>query len=155
MVKLKGLLNLENLLIVGDLNFIVLETEFWGDSSRVDPLERYFTNLMLLSHLVDIAPARLGPTWCNGLVGSVGIGKRLDRFLVAECLLPHLSQHRVWSRPSKIFDRFPICLEWREVGSIPPYLFKFNQSWLQDVDFNIFVHQAWLGDSTARGNGVI
>ena len=92
-VKLKGLLNLENLLIAGDLNFIVLETEVWGDSSRVDPLERYFTNLMLLSHLVDIALARLGPTWCNGLVGSVGIGKRLDKFLVAECMLPRLSQH--------------------------------------------------------------
>ena len=61
MVKLKGLLNLENLLIAGNLNFTVSETEVWGDSSRVDHLARYFTNLMLLSHLVDIASTRLGP----------------------------------------------------------------------------------------------
>ena len=146
MVKLKELLNLDNLLIAGDLNFKVSDVEVWGNSDRGDRLDLYFSSLLSGSHLVDIVTKKLGATWHNDRLGTAGIGKRLDRFLVAEGLLPHLSHYRSWTSPSEISKHFPISLDWKDLGNIPPYPFKFNQSWLKEPNFTSFIRRAWEGD---------
>ena len=39
----RGLFNIPNLLIVGDLNFTLFDVEIWGSKSRMDPLLAYFS----------------------------------------------------------------------------------------------------------------
>jgi endonuclease/exonuclease/phosphatase family metal-dependent hydrolase len=83
-IEAGGLLDLENLIIVGDLNLTTTLGEIWGASATQDPLADFFTNLFSTHHLVDFAPDHLTPTWRNGRVGSDSIAKRLDRFLISE-----------------------------------------------------------------------
>ena len=97
-----------------------------------------------------ISPLKLGTTWCNRISGSIGIGKWLDRFLVARSLLPLLSQHRVWTRPSEIYDHSLICLEWMEVGRIISYPFKFNHTWLKEAPFTYLIKLAWPQNCVVR-----
>jgi hypothetical protein len=86
-VEDQGLLDLENLIIAGDVNFTTSIGEVWGASSTQDILEDHFTTLFLAHDLVDYAPDILAPTWHNGRVGSYSISKRLDRFLISEHLV--------------------------------------------------------------------
>ena len=138
----KGLVNLCNMIITVDLNFTMSNAEAWGTCARGDPLVVLFTNLLLDSYLVDISTLKLGMTWRNRRSGSTSIGKWLDRFLVARILLPLLSQHRVWTRPSEIYDHSLICLEWMEVGRILSYPFKFIHMWLKEVPFTYLIKLA-------------
>ena len=84
---------------------------------------------------MDITPHKLGPTWHDGRSRVVSIGKRLDRFMVVGILMPLLSQHRYWSRSSKISYHYSICLDWMEVVGNPSYPFKFNHMWLKEANF--------------------
>ena len=108
-------------------------------TARSDPLTEYFSNMLLDLHFVDITPLKLGPTRRNDHSGVVGIGKQLGRFLIVEQLGPWLRQHRVWTKPSDIFDHYPIYLDWVDVGKWPPAPFILNHSWLKEVDFVVFI----------------
>ena len=76
-------------------------------------------------------------------MGSDGISKRIDRFLIASSLIPSLQYHRVWTQPSDISDHYPICLEWNKNIGSHKFPFKFNRSWLNDPDFSSWVSSKW------------
>jgi hypothetical protein len=50
----RGLLDLANLIIAGDLNLTTNAGEIWGSSASTDPLASYFNNLFQSHALVDI-----------------------------------------------------------------------------------------------------
>ena len=86
LIRASGLLKEKGLIIGGDLNFTISSSETWG-SIRQDPDAEFFYNLFRDEGLLDVEPSVIRPTWQNGRVGSAGIGKRLDRFIVAANLL--------------------------------------------------------------------
>ena len=57
-----GLLNIVNLIIVGDLNFTTSSVEIWGQNAKLDLMANIFINLMGIFDLVDIIPPILEPT---------------------------------------------------------------------------------------------
>jgi len=78
-VEEKGLLSMDSLILVGDLNFTTTSDEVWGVGALIDPLASFFKELFANNHLVDIQPIELVPTWCNGRSRGQGIQKILDR----------------------------------------------------------------------------
>ena len=71
----------------GDLNFTLTAREIWGDRARLDPLDDTLTDMFVASRLVDMVPNQMTPTWRNGRVGSQGVTKRIDRFIMNNNLL--------------------------------------------------------------------
>ena len=139
----RGLLNSPNLILGGDLNLTLRASETWGTKAAIDPLSSHFNLFFESLGLVDIATPTVGPTWRNGRVGSDGISKKIDRFLIASSLIPLLQYHRVWTQTLDISDHYPICLEWnKKIGSYD-YPFKFNRSWINDPDFSSWVSLRW------------
>jgi hypothetical protein len=69
-VESRDLLDLTNLIIVGDLNFTTSSGEIWGASATQDPLAKFFNSLFLMHSLVDFPPDVLTPTWRNGQSGN-------------------------------------------------------------------------------------
>jgi hypothetical protein len=55
-IEARGLLDLHNLVIVGDLNLTTSVGEVWGVSATQDALDDYLSTLFSAHHLVDYAP---------------------------------------------------------------------------------------------------
>ena len=91
-----GLLNLENLILGGDLNFTLGTSEVWGGRQTDDPLSDYFADLFLAVDLVDVIADFPSPTWYNGREGVGHVAKRLDRFLISNKLLEKIDRYRTW-----------------------------------------------------------
>ena len=138
-----GLLNLSHLVIGGDLNLTLRSSEIWGAKASLDPLSNHFLTLFESVGLVDVAPLKSGPTWRNGRADSEGISKRLDRFLISSALLPSLGAYKTWIKCVDLSDHFPICFEWENKKGSYDYPFKFNRSWLEDLDFIEWFKQGW------------
>ena len=47
----------------------------------MDPLANYFPSLFEESHLIDVVPNFVSPTWSNGKVGKECLAKRLNIIL--------------------------------------------------------------------------
>ena len=118
-------------------------SETWGKKAIIDPLSSHFNLLFDSVGLVDIAPPSAGPTWRNGRVGDEGINKRLDCFLIASSLIPSLLVHHVWTHHIDISDHYPICFEWNKSMGSCNFPFKFNRSWINDLDFITWVSKRW------------
>jgi len=86
-IKRIRIFDVENLILGGDLNFTASSKEFRGDSTRVDPLQHYFSQLIQAGGLVDVELVKILPTWRNGRKGPNYIEKRLDQFLISEKLV--------------------------------------------------------------------
>jgi hypothetical protein len=69
-VAVRGHLDHQNLILVGDLNFTVDVGEAWGEKAHLDPLSTFVKGIFNDSGLVDVAPDVLVPTWRNGRRGA-------------------------------------------------------------------------------------
>lgn len=56
------LVNYDNLILGGDLNFSIRFRESWGSSAQIDPLLDNMAQLMEQHHLFDITMHKLMPT---------------------------------------------------------------------------------------------
>lgn len=81
---LYGTIKGSNVILGGELNFIVSSRDIWGHSAWVDPLGPFIIDFFKDNGLVDIEPMELRPTWRNGRASNEGIGKRLNRFYMAK-----------------------------------------------------------------------
>jgi hypothetical protein len=144
-IKREGILNEDNLILGGDLNFTTSSREVWGEHARVDPLQLYFSQLIQVGGLVDVEPVKLLPTWRNGRKGHDYIAKRLDRFLVSENLVSSGIRYRSWVCNVKISDHMPVIIHLEQGNDIVSYPFKFNAVWLEDPDFVNLVRTNWVG----------
>ena len=134
-----GILSLQNILIAGDLNCVLHDSEIWGDKGRRDPLMEDIKKILRNSRSSDISFIDNCPTWLNGRKGGEFIGKVLDRFIVSNNLRLHMGNMIANVEDLIVSDHRPITLMWdfeeRKCG-IP---FKFNRSWLTVDSFNLLI----------------
>lgn len=78
----------------GDLNFTVSTREVWGENAHLDPSSPFFLDFFRENGLVDIEPVDFNPTGRNGRIGTEGIGKRLDKFLMVETLVSKICKYK-------------------------------------------------------------
>ena len=57
-----GIFNHPNLIIAVDLNFTLSDADIWGWNARLDPLESYFSQLLVHNRMVNLSPGCAGPT---------------------------------------------------------------------------------------------
>lgn len=134
-----GILHEDNLILGGDLNFILSTHEVWGTSARIDPKAVFFYSIFHRAGLIDLHPSMSSPTWRNGKIGANGIAKRLDRFLLDSKLIGDRLHFRSWVEPSTISNHHPICLSIEGPPRLTAAPFKFNCSWIGDLGFNSLV----------------
>jgi len=58
-----------------------------GGNPCKDPLEDFSSHLCVSSHLVDVEPSNIIPTWCNGRKRDEGITKNIDIFFILDFLV--------------------------------------------------------------------
>ena len=68
-------------------------------------------------------------------MGEEGISKILDRFLLSEQLVSFIIKYWGWTHRCGISEHIPILFEWVDHQRNCAYPFKFNQAWLDNVDF--------------------
>jgi hypothetical protein len=139
---LSGLLAIPNLILGGDLNFILSADEHWGGPFLPGPAEATYKEIIASNNLIDIQPIRLVPTWRNGRAGPDAIARRLDRFLVAEGLLSSFVAPSSWVEYPYLSDHAPILLQLLPtVRRLTP--FKFNHRLLTSDNYSAIVHSTW------------
>ena len=77
-----GILDIDNIFLIGDLNFTTSPAEICGKKDKSDLLANFFINLMGIFNLIYIAPQVLEPNWINNRCGLECILKILDKFVV-------------------------------------------------------------------------
>jgi len=133
----------DSLVIGGDLNFSLGQSEVWGPHAHVDSLAGFFVQNLVEKGWLDIEPLKLKPTWRNNRCGEHRIAKRIDRFLVAEQLVDRFFQVKQWVGSGGRSDHFPIFLELQKGPINPPSSLKFNKVWLQDESFKNLMVDNW------------
>jgi hypothetical protein len=126
-VESRGLLDLPNLIIVGDLNFTTSSRRNLGSLCQPRSLGRFFISLFQMHRLVDFPPDVLIPTWRNGRVGSEYIAKRLDRFYLSESLSTTDGRIRSWVNTPYLSDHAPIIITVRATSGahLLPFQIEF------------------------------
>ena len=76
-----------NVILVGDLNFILSQDEKRGGSLVRDPIREIVDETILEWHLMDVKPSIGKYTWNNKRIEPGHIAARLDRFLVQDTFL--------------------------------------------------------------------
>jgi len=137
------LLNGDSLVIGGDLNFSLGQSEVWGPHAHPDTLADFFVQKLVEKEWLDIEPLKLKPTWRNNRCGENRIAKRIDRFLVAEQLVDRFFQVKQWVGSGGRSDHFPIFLELQKGPINPPSSLKLNKVWLQDDSFKDLLLNQW------------
>lgn len=130
-----GILVLDSLLMAVDLILTIGLDAICGDSYRLDPIANKLKDIIFDYNLVDIFPPRLAPTWNNGRMEDMHIGKRLDRFLLHEPLIEMLGYTLSGIINSFISDHRAIILIWNMDDLRMGVPFKFNRVWLEDLYF--------------------
>ena len=49
-----GILELQNLIIMGDFNSILQVDEVWGSQAKLDRMADFYNNLFISNHIVDV-----------------------------------------------------------------------------------------------------
>jgi len=137
----------KDLIIAEDLNLTTSSEEIWGENTRAYPLSNFFKHLFSKNNLVDLAPVEVMPTWRNERLGSYGIEKHLDRFLVADEPITSHCRIRAWVDLPYLSDHAPICLQLGKAGAGASYPFKFNPAWLREDSFEQLVYSVWTDTS--------
>jgi len=105
------LLSEDNIIIGGDLKFILSSNEVWGELAQNEPLDDFLANILHVSGLVDLHPSVMSLIWWNGISGSTRISKRLDHFLLDSKLLGKQHIFCTWVVSSTISNHNLICLQ--------------------------------------------
>ncbi|GAU25702.1 hypothetical protein TSUD_216310 [Trifolium subterraneum] len=131
--------------IIGDYNDILSFDEKKGRSDRPNWLINDFRDAVLDAGLIDIELIGYPFTWFKSLGTDRVVEEKLDRALanVEWCnLFIHAKLECLTSTAS---DHYPLLLSWeqRTLHSKPPKQFKFENSWLIELDFDQFVRQYW------------
>lgn len=139
----EDLVNLENIIIVGDLNLTLLSSNKRGGSVVRYPARECTEDLMQDWDLLDIKPIFGKYTWSNKRIVPGHIAAKLDRFFIQSSFLLLGLEPRVHILSSSISDHKPIKLELQadlDLGHIP---FRFTPLWAKEPDFMQLVKDCW------------
>eukprot|EP00253_Pinus_taeda_P031439 PITA_31439 len=92
----RTLMNAENLILGGDLNFSLGFRESWGSTAQADSITDFMRSLLEQHDLIDIPMHHPLPTWRNRRIGPAALARRLDRFLMKGSLVRHLHHYKQW-----------------------------------------------------------
>lgn len=137
------ILDIESLLIAGDLNLTLNSEECWGHCRRKDRLADKMRQELLKRDLVDIIPEKMVPTWDNGRLGSSFISKRIDRFILSASIIENWGLSTARTGNDFASDHKPIYLEWKDMTQRKGYPFKLFNSHLLDKSFNDLISKNW------------
>lgn len=137
------IIELDSLMIVGDLNITLNFDECWGKCRKKDPLADRIKMEFLNKNFVDIAPIKLMPTWDNSRSREAYIAKRIDHFIFHASIIDKMGMPISSIGNAFTSDHKPIFLSWREKGFRLGYPFKFNRIWLEDPAFNEIISNSW------------
>lgn len=124
--RLFGILDLNPLIIAGDLIFSLNAGECWGHRENSNPLAEYFTNMLSQKALHDVSPNPICPMWRNVKKGHEGINKIIDSFLVDYLLHLKMRQVKSYTFFQDISNHEAIMLKWKDDLEITNIAFKFN-----------------------------
>lgn len=137
------ILQADNIILGGDLNFSLGYCESWDHSAQVDNLSDTISTLLKEHQWVDIPSARVQYTWSNNRSGDHILARRLDRFLIKEAFLNSHPRTRQWVGTRGMSDHRPIFLELSNTYQKIKIPFKFNASWLKDPSYIQMVSNYW------------
>lgn len=126
------ILEIDSLMIAGDLNVTLRSDECWGNCRKIDPLDDKLLKEFLIRNLVDIMPNKMKPTRDNSRTGQAYIAKRIDRFIIHASIIEKLGMSVSSIGNDFTSDHRPIFLEWRGKDFRFDYSFKFNRTHLED-----------------------
>ena len=129
------LLQAENIILGGDLNFSIGFSESWGHLAQIDPLSDFFGQLLEDHHWIDLPSAKIQYTWKNNISGDQSLARRLDRFIIKEGLCNQHPRSRQWVGSGGISDHMPTYLEMGARHQTQKAPFKFNATWLRDPTY--------------------
>jgi hypothetical protein len=119
-------LSTENLILGGELNFTLSLQEVWCAHPHRNPLEYFCAHLLESSHLVDLEPFKLSPTWKNGRKSVEGISKHIDKFPISEALVEGPWTLKSWVGSGSLLNHMPIILNLESKELKPHAHLKFN-----------------------------
>eukprot|EP00253_Pinus_taeda_P022290 PITA_22290 len=137
------ILDMESLIIAGDLNMTLSADECWGSCRKTDKMGDRLRVEMMRRNLVDVVPDPLSPTWDNGRFGHAYKAKRIDRFIIHVGIIDKCGPPFSFTAKDFTSDHRPILLEWRDSAFKKGYSFKFNRVFLSDPDFNNLISSKW------------
>ena len=76
-------------------------------------------------------------------MGEVALAQRPDRFLIKQPLLDQIVHARQWVGAGGASDHSPVYLEFLAGEQKLHSPFKFNATWLLDLEFHLWVTQEW------------
>lgn len=79
----------------------------------------------------------------------------MDRFLIKEDLLGTLTNLCQWDEFEGIYDHSPIYMELAGPSQKPRAPYKFNLTWLQDLDCHKLVTDFWRDHPPAQGRNLV
>jgi hypothetical protein len=130
-------------LCIGDLNFVMDQTEKLGGRPVASSSHCPFRNFIDHLGLVDLGFVGNSFTWCNNRQGIATIKERLDRGLAS---LDWIHLHPDFSLihlPASISDHNPISLNTNTSSTFLPRPFKFEEFWTLDPTCGLVIKAAW------------
>lgn len=123
------------MILGGDLNLTTSIREVWGENLKSDPLDVYFFPFFDSLNLMDKCPSKLSPMWRNMCNVESPISKRLEKFFLFKSFFSNGFLIKSWVKSGGLSNHclIVICLEMQENLMSPQ--FKFNASWLKELDF--------------------
>lgn len=132
-----------NTVLGGHFNFSLGVGESWGHHAQIDPIAEHMSMLIDAHRLVDIPLNKKLPTWHNQRTGEAALGRRLDRFMMHEDLIPFFPLYRQWVSTGGLSDHLLILLQVSGATIKPRSPFKFFAGFLQDPDYINMVSEYW------------
>jgi exonuclease III len=134
---------LENIIIAGDLNISLSQSEKRGGCIVRDPAREWVEDLIQDWDLLDVKPSRGKYTWSNKRVGPGHIAARLDRFLLQSSYLLLGIDVKMKILSNSTSDHKPIMLVLTPQRNLGPIPFRFSPLWISQKDFLKKVEEIW------------
>ena len=137
------MIDLENIIIAGDLNLTLHSSEKRGGSAVRDPARKWVEDLMQDWDLLDIKPSSGKFSWSNKRVGPGHIATRLDIFFIQSSFLLLGLEPRMHILASSVSDHKPVKLELLAHLDLGPIPFRFSPLWVKEPIFMQIVKDYW------------
>eukprot|EP00253_Pinus_taeda_P029007 PITA_29007 len=131
------LLQADNVILGGDLNFSLGYYESWGHSAQVDSLSDTISTLLEEHQWVDMPPVRIQHTWTNNKSGDHSLARRLDKFLIKEAFLTLHPRIRQW------------------VGSGDPTLYRIGRGFIRKLTDLKRISRYWAHQKRFRDDNTL
>lgn len=149
-----SIINPDNIILGGDLNFSIVYGEYWGINAQVDPLPDIMEQLLEMDHLMDIPMVKSQPTWCNHRIREAVLARCLDRFHIKDYMLSRLLHYRQRVGLRGISYHSPIFMEIFGPSQKPRDPFKFNSTCLENPSYIQLVIRYWLSHPPSSGRSM-